>query len=121
MHLLLFLRRDAIFLTPDLVNEVICAKLPDLSWDPTGELMAVVTSQMSHGPCGLDDNPKAPYMARSMPVALLACQKRFPKAFTATIIIRENRYPEYRRRDNGYTFTVRKPGFPGQEVVRNNR
>jgi hypothetical protein len=121
MHLLLFLRRDAIFLTPDLVDEVICTELPDPLWDPIGELMAIVTGQMSHGPCGLNNNPKAPYMARSMPVALLAYQKRFPKAFIATIIIREDRYPEYRYRDNGCTFTVHKPGFPGQEVVRNNR
>jgi hypothetical protein len=121
IHLLLFLRRDTVFLTPDLVNEVICAELPDLSWDPTGELTAVVTGQMSYGPYGLDDNPKAPYIVRKTPIAPLACQKRFPKAFAAIIIIRKDGYPEYRYRDDGRTFTVRKPGFSDQEVVRNNR
>jgi hypothetical protein len=60
-------------------------------------------------------------MVRKTPIAPLACQKKFPKAFAATTIIREDRYPEYRRRDDGRTFTVRKPGFPDQEVVRDNR
>jgi hypothetical protein len=78
-----------------LVNEVICAELPDLLWDPMGKLMAVVTSQISHGPCGLNNNPKAPYIIHKMPIALLAYQKRFPKIFAVTIIICKNRYPEY--------------------------
>lgn len=77
----------------------------------------MVTSQISHGPCGLEDNPKALYMARKTPAAPLVYQKRFPKAFTAITIVREDGYPEYRRRDDGRTFTVRKPGFPRQEVV----
>jgi hypothetical protein len=121
MHLLLFLRRDAVFLTPDLVNEVVCTELPDPLWDPTGELTAVVTGQMSYGPYGLNDNPKAPYMVRYMPAALLVYQKRFPKAFMAIMIICKDGYPEYWCRNDGRTFTVCKPGFPGQEVVRNNR
>jgi hypothetical protein len=57
--------------------------------------MAIITSQMSHRPYGLNNNPKALYMACSMPVALLVCQKRFPKVFIAIIIICKNRYPEY--------------------------
>jgi hypothetical protein len=121
IYLLLFLRRDTVFLTPDLVNEVICTELPDPLWDPTGELTAVVTGQMSHGPYGLNNNPKALYIVRYMPAAPLACQKRFPKVFTAITIICKNGYPEYRYRNNGRIFTVRKPGFPGQEVVYNNR
>ena len=76
---------------------------------------------MSYGPYGLNNNPKAPYIVRKTPAALLVYQKRFPKAFAATTIIRKDGYPEYRRRNDGRTFTVRKPGFPGQEVVRNNR
>jgi hypothetical protein len=76
---------------------------------------------MSHSPCGLNGNPKAPYIVHKTPTAPLAYQKRFPKAFTETTIIHEDGYPEYRRRDDGRTFTVRKPGFPGQQVVRDNR
>jgi hypothetical protein len=44
MHLLLFLKRGAIFLTPELVDKVVCAKLLNLSWDLISELIAVVTS-----------------------------------------------------------------------------
>jgi hypothetical protein len=104
-----------------LVNEVVCTELPDPLWDPAGELTAIVTSQMSYRPYGLNNNPKAPYMVRKTPAAPLTCQKRFPKAFAATIIIRKDGYPEYRYRNDGRIFTVRKPGFPDQEVVRNNR
>jgi hypothetical protein len=60
-------------------------------------------------------------MVRYIPVVPLVYQKRFPKAFTAITIICKDGYPEYRYRDNGRMFTVYKPGFPGQEVVCNNR
>jgi hypothetical protein len=83
--------------------------------------MAVVTGQMSYRLYGLNNNPKALYMVRYIPIALLIYQKRFPKAFTAITIIRKDRYSEYRYRNNSHTFTVCKPGFPGQEVVCNNR
>ncbi len=105
---------------PELVNEVVCAKLLDREQDPISKLIAMVTSQMSHGLCGLEDNPKAPYIVHKTPTALLACQKRFPKAFTAITIVREDEYPEYQRQDNSQTFTVHKPGSPGQKVVYNN-
>ena len=121
MHLLLFLKRDADFLTPELIDEVVCAELPDPSWDLTGELTDVVIRNMTHGPCGLDDHPKAPCMDRKNLTSPLTCQKRFPKAFAAATVVHEDGYPEYRRRDDGRTFTVRKPGFPDQEVVRDNR
>jgi hypothetical protein len=120
LHLLLFLQASAKFNTPERVDEVVCAELPDPSWDPTGELLALVTGNMSHGPCG-EDYVRAPCMVRKEAHSPLACSKRFPKAFTDRTVINEDSYPEYRRRDNGQTFTVRKPGFPGQEVVRNNR
>jgi hypothetical protein len=103
-----------------LVDEIVYTELLDPLWDPAGKLIAIVTSQMSYGPYGLNNNPKAPYIVCKTPIALLVYQKRFPKAFAATTIIRKDGYPEYRYRDNGHTFTVRKPGFPDQEVVRNN-
>jgi hypothetical protein len=60
-------------------------------------------------------------MVRQEPNRPLSCSKRFPKAFTDRTVIRDDGYPKYRHRDNGQTFTVRKPGFLGQEVVRDNR
>jgi hypothetical protein len=95
MYLLLFLKRDTIFLIPDLVNKVICAELPDLLWDSIGKLIAIITGQMSYRPCGLNNNPKALYMVRKISIALLICQKRFPKVFVAIIIIYKDEYPEY--------------------------
>ena len=74
---------------------------------------------MTYGPYGLD-NPKAPCIYRKVPNALLTCQKDFLKAFMATIIVREDYYPEYCQHDDGQTFTVCKPGVSGKEVVCNN-
>ena len=120
MHLLLFIAASVKFQTPEQVNEVVCAEIPDPSWDPTGKLRTLVTAHMLHGPCG-EDNLHAPCMVREFPHSPLKCSKRFPKPFTDQTLIHEDGYPEYCRRDSGETFTVRKPGFPGQEVVRDNR
>jgi hypothetical protein len=120
MHLLLFIQAPAAFDTPKRVNEVVCAEIPDPSWDPTGQLRALLTSHMLHGPCG-DDNPQAPCMVRKHTNGPLVCSKRFPKPFTDRTLIHEDGYPEYCRRDTGQVFTVRKPGFPDVEVVRDNR
>ncbi len=121
IHLLLFLKQEATFLTPELINEVVYAELPDPLWDLTGKLTDVVIRNMTHGPCRLDDYLKAPCIDRRNPISLLTCQKQFPKAFIAATIIHEDGYPEYQYRDDGCTFTVCKPGFPDQEVVYNNR
>lgn len=120
LHCLLFLKPAARFLTPERIDQVVCAELPDPAWDPTGELTDVVTAQMTHGPCGTD-YPNAPCMVRPSVNAPLRCQKRFPKAFTPETIVSEDGYPQYRRRDNGQTFAVRKPGAPDQQIVRDNR
>jgi hypothetical protein len=95
-----------------LVDKVIYTELPDPLWDPIDKLTTIVTSQISYGPYS--------HIVRKTPVALLIYQKRFPKAFAAITIIYKDGYPEYRYRNNGYIFTVRKPGFPDQEVVCNN-
>ena len=44
MHLLLFIKKALQFNTPALIDQVVCAKLPDPSWDPAGELTAIVIS-----------------------------------------------------------------------------
>jgi hypothetical protein len=118
IHLLLWLSSSVQFLTAERIDEVICAELPPESWGP--EFRAIVTGQMTHGPCG-DDYLDAPCMARRFPMSPLCCQKNFPKPFAPVTVVHEDRYPEYRRRDTGDTFTVRKPGFAGEEVIRDNR
>ena len=120
MHLLLFLKDSTPFKLPSKINQVIYAELPDPAWDPTGELTELVIRQLTHGPCGAD-NPKSPCMARKTASSPLLCTKRFPKPFTSETIIREDSYPKYRRRDDGRSFAVPKPGSPTEMVVRNNQ
>ena len=75
---------------------------------------------MTHGPCG-KDKPNALCMGRKHPTSPLCCQKNFPKRFCPHTVVHEDSYPEYRRRDNGDSFEVPKPGFPGETIVRDNR
>ncbi len=58
---------------PELVNKVVCAELPNLLQDPIGELIAIVTSQMSYRPYNLVNNPKALYIVHKTPTTLLIC------------------------------------------------
>ena len=109
---------QARFLTADRIDEVICAELPPASWGEN--FRRLVTGQMTHGPCG-DDNLRAPCMARRFPTSPLCCQKDFPKDFSSETVVHEDRYPEYRRRDNGDSFSVARPGCPDETVVRDNR
>jgi hypothetical protein len=94
---------------PEYINKIIYTKLPDLLWDPISKLLALVTSNISHGPCE-ENYIRAPYMVYREAHSPLACSKRFLKAFADHIIIYENGYPKYYYRNNGQIFTVRKPG-----------
>jgi hypothetical protein len=51
---------------------------------------------MSHG-LYREDYLQALYMVYKYATSLLACAKRFPKAFTNYTIIHKDGYPEYRR------------------------
>lgn len=117
-HLLLFLQLGFRINTPQIVDQIVCAELPDPSWDPTGELTDLVLRFMIHGPCGIHC-PTAPCMV-SKNNSPLRCQKGFPKPFASRTTIHEDSYPEYRRRNNGRTFTVRNPNG-GPLIVLDNR
>jgi PIF1-like helicase/Helitron helicase-like domain at N-terminus len=120
IHILLWIKPEAQFVTSERINEVVSAELPNETWDPTGQLRELVLSQMTHGPCG-EDYTGSPCMIRKTPTSPLACSKNFPKEFTEETIVHEDRYPEYRRRNDGQTFMVPKPGSPDEQVVRDNR
>jgi hypothetical protein len=66
-----FLEDSDHFLEPEVIDEMACAELPDVSWDPDGELTDIVKSAMIHGPCG-ELNDKSPCMDRD------GCTKRYP-------------------------------------------
>lgn len=80
---------------PKLVNKVVYIKLLDQEWNPMGELRAIITSQMSYGPCGLNNNPKALCIVRKTLIAPLACQKRYLKEFIEMTIIYKDGYSIY--------------------------
>jgi hypothetical protein len=119
-HLLLFLDRDDQFMSPERIDEIVCAELPDPAIDEDGSLREIITGCMLHGPCG-EHNLQAVCMDFCNGEALPICVKRFPKGFQAQTEVQEDGYPLYRRRDNGDKVMVPRPRFPGQTIFLDNR
>ena len=122
LHLLLFLDpydRDRL-LDPAVVNRFVCAEIPHPENDPDGLLTGVVTRMMVHGPCG-QHKPQAPCIVAKAAGHSLVYSKRFPKRFSPVTIVREDGYPEYRRRDDGRYIPVPRPGYNGEAVHLDNR
>ena len=97
--------------TPEDVDRVVCAELPD----PSDELLfSTVTSHMLHGPCGAA-YPEAPCMKNG------SCSKKYPKSFYGHTQVDTNGYPVYRRRDNN-DYTIRRGNyFNNRSVVPYNK
>ncbi|CAN1173376.1 hypothetical protein LINPERHAP2_LOCUS30637 [Linum perenne] len=93
-HIVLWLAVGDKATTPDKVNNIISAELPDPEIDPVG--YATVTKFMMHGPCGCD-HPTSPCMKEGR------CSKFYPKSFTSETTFDENGYVTYRRRQTGIT------------------
>ncbi|CAI6346155.1 unnamed protein product [Macrosiphum euphorbiae] len=88
-------------LTPDIIDQLISAELPDGDGDPV--LLEVVTKNMIHGPCGAL-NPSSPCMSDGK------CTKRYPRALVSETITGNDGYPLYRRRsttDGGKSITLK--------------
>lgn len=107
MHLLIFLHSADHFLETSQINEVICAELPSIETDPTGELTGIMTSVMLPGPCE-DINIHSPCLsgARDGPPKYT---KRYPRNFLEETSIQENGYPLYRRRNKDSTHDIPHP------------
>ena len=94
-HALIWLLKKV---TPDQLDEVISAEIPDPEIDPG--LFAIVTKFMIHGPCGLFNN-KCPCVKDGR------CSKRYPRSLHKDTITGKDGYPDYRRRsveDGGQSF-----------------
>ncbi|XP_018496310.2 uncharacterized protein LOC108864686 [Galendromus occidentalis] len=76
-------------ITPDKIDQVIPAEIPDKHTDP--ELFEVVIKNMVHGPCGVF-NTKSPYMKDGF------CTKRYPRELLAETMTGNDGYPLCRRR-----------------------
>jgi len=108
MNLLLILHIKDRFLTPERIDEIVCAELPLQEQDPNGELRHIIGTSMVHGPCGTG-YPRAPCL-HAIPKSLGKYSKHFPKAYQENTLVEEDGYPMYRRRNNGDTY-VRQCGF----------
>ncbi|KAJ5751269.1 hypothetical protein N7533_008297 [Penicillium manginii] len=93
-HLLLFLENSDQFHNPSMIDEVVCAELPDPVVDP--ELSKIVRDYMVHM-CG--EGLQAPCTSSDTATGERTCSKRFPKPLTSETIPNEHGYPQYRRRD----------------------
>jgi hypothetical protein len=75
---------------------------------------------MIHGPCG-QYNLHAPCMVIKVPSHSPVCSKRFSKRFNSVTVVREDGYPEYRRRDDHRYIPVSLSGNNGETVNLDNR
>jgi hypothetical protein len=67
--ILVFLEDSDHSLEPEVIDEMVCAELPD----PSGELTDIVKSQIIHGPCDLDSNTAC--------IVDGECSKKYPRPF----------------------------------------
>ena len=108
MHLLLVLHSDDQYPTPEKIDEIIWAELPDPALDQNGELSAVITSCMVHGPCGLLA-PTSPCMQTQSGTTGI-CSKHYPKEFQEETMVQDDGYPIYRRRNDGIEISIPRRG-----------
>jgi len=92
-HILVFLKSKYRCVKAEQIDKIISVEIPDKDVEP--ELFNIVTSLMIHGPCG-PQNKGSPCMDKKK-----KCTKHFPKKFVEHTVIDQDRFPVYRRRDNG--------------------
>ncbi|KAF7827231.1 uncharacterized protein G2W53_018395 [Senna tora] len=107
-HILLFLAPGNKYPTPEDIDKIICAEIPDKATNP--ELYAIVQKFMIHGPCGAA-NYNFPCMVDGR------CSKHFPKKILDRTTVDENGYPLYRRRDDGRAIEKNEINLDNRFVV----
>ncbi|KAF7827148.1 ATP-dependent DNA helicase PIF1 [Senna tora] len=91
-HIVVFLHPEDTYNTPNDIDSIISAEIPDNSTYPT--LREDVKNFMLHGPCGVGFD-SSPCMRDGK------CTKHFPNKFVDKTVIDEEGFPQYKRRDNG--------------------
>ncbi|XP_016178806.1 uncharacterized protein LOC107621286 [Arachis ipaensis] len=107
-HMLLWLNGESNLQSVEIVDEFICAELPNPQKFPS--LYNVVTKYMIHGPCGLL-RPSSPCMKDGK------CSKFYPKRFVDQTSFDEDGYPIYRRRNMGVTVKINDVDINNRFVV----
>ena len=112
-HLLIHLKSEDKLNSPQDVDNIISAEIPDKNLFPL--LHATVTANMVHGPCG-SLNPNSPCMKNVD--GKLVCKSGYPKNFSESTTI-GNSYPKYKRREVPETEYTKK--FKGKPYTIDNR
>ena len=89
---------------PQQIDHIVSAEIPCKTTNP--DLFEIITTSMVHGPCGAL-NMNSPCMEGHGRER--HCAKGFPKPFVQYTHVREDAFPQYRRRSpamGGYTFTT---------------
>ncbi|KAL1355887.1 uncharacterized protein [Arachis hypogaea] len=107
-HMLLWLNAESNLQSVEIVDEFICAELPNPQKFPS--LYNVVTKYMIHGPCG-PLRPSSPCMKDGK------CSKFYPKKFVDQTSFDEDGYPIYRRRNMGVTVKINDVDIDNRFVV----
>jgi hypothetical protein len=94
-HIVIILDKSDKHRTPQDIDCVVCAEIPDRNEQP--ELHDTVVSYMLHGPCGAA-KPNASCMKDGK------CTKGYLRSSNDSTSVNEDGYPLYRRQDNGITF-----------------
>ena len=91
-HILLWINPADKPTTPEHVDSIVCAEIPDRHSDP--KLFDIVTKCMLHGPCGPAD-PNCGCMKNKNN----KCRFRYPKPYVDNTTVDEDGKATYRRRD----------------------
>ena len=113
-YILLTLSRDDKPKTTAIIDQMVCAEIPDPDIDP--QLFAIVTSTMLHAKCGLA-NKNAVCMQNSKQ----RCHAYYPKQFCEETHLGDGSYPTYRRREQGIRVKKGKHVYDNRDVVPYNR
>ncbi|XP_072086983.1 uncharacterized protein [Arachis hypogaea] len=107
-HILLFMDPKHTPKSPNDIDNMICAAIPDKLRRP--KLYAAVEKFIVHGPCGRH-NKNSPCMINGR------CSKFYPKQFRRTTIIDEAGFPKYKRLDNGHTILKKNTVLDNSFIV----
>jgi len=111
-HILIILNKESKPQTPEDIDAMVCAEIPDSRIFP--ELFETVVSCMLHGPCGMF-RPTASCMKDGK------CTKKYPKPYIEHTSMDQDGYPLYRRHDDNITVIKNGYQFTNRDVVPYNR
>ncbi|KAI7962555.1 hypothetical protein MJO28_000649 [Puccinia striiformis f. sp. tritici] len=108
LHLMVTLDKADRPETPEEIDLIVCAELPDPKVEP--RLHEIVCRSMIHGPC-----QNRPCWKEGV------CKYGYPRPFSERTVNVEGGYPAYRRQDTGISLTKHTSTFDNRSVVPYNK